>query len=245
MRRVVAYVVLFCAVAGSGCAFPWTYEGHDDWWLRPLLKDMDDAAPARHYIAEGDALRKLVGCRALALIAAHKRRRGDVAEARAMTQELVACFNQAGDAVRLKRSIVGICVRDAGRGDPAATQFLRTVLSDPQDKRYRAGAAWTLAARDMGGTFADIKPAYDEALVDGDSSLAYELLGAMWLLGDAQALQVIDQAISEMEAAENGDSHLAARWPGSMHRVTREWYMNALRSRRDRLSAWLSAGGTP
>ena len=90
----------------------------------------------------------------------------------------------------------------------------------------------------MGGKYADFESAYRAARATGDPELCYELLGAMWLLGDARALPTMCEALAEMRRAEDGDFAYDALWPAKMHKVLRVWYLTALDSRIDRLSAW-------
>ena len=236
MKLLPLLPVWIAVVACAGCYIAPTYELFDDWWLRTPVGDGEDPAVARECIAGRNHMRRVIGCRSLGIIAEKRRRDGDDTGASRIARELEMHFLGEGQE-RVRQAIAGICLRDAGRGDWRTTAFLTERLREGPPGPV-AAVAWTLASRDMGGRYEDVASAYGTARAMGDAELCHELLGAMWLLGDPRALGLMCRALDEMRRAERGDPACEALWPAKMHKVLRSWYLSALDSRIDRLSAW-------
>jgi hypothetical protein len=209
------------------------YEWHDERCFRKVLKRGEQRA--REHLDAVRASRRLIGCRTLAIIAREQRIENNAGHAADLARELIA-HHARESRPRVRAAIVGVCLRNAGVGVDEATQLLTSELTSGE---FPVAAAYTLASLRPAGAFQAISMAYAAAPADA-YPLRYELLGALWLLGDVRAIPVIEAALAEMTAP-------ASRWDERIYRMERARYAKALASRLARLravAAATAAGGT-
>jgi hypothetical protein len=220
----VALVVL--AFAGTSCrGRRILYEWRDEPYLRPCYARGEEEARAR--MRSRFAQDRDIACRVLSVIGREAMRRGDRAKAREIARDLMARYAVEPDR-EVRSAIVALCLRDVGAGDDDVRAFLLARLEKGETP---ASAAFALAALKCEGAFEGLAAAYDRSRSCGDFSLAWELLGALWLLGDGRAVAILESALAEMDAA----------WPSEIRHMKRATCARTLASRLETLSAAAAA----
>jgi len=228
-RRGLILLALFIAASccACGCGRRIFYEWRDEPYLRPVLAQGEAAARRRMGSVFADD--RDIGCRVLSVIAREARRSGDETRARELAGELMEHY--AGEPNPNVRSmLLAVCLRNAGRGDGRVADFLKVRLTRGE---ATASAAYALAALRAPGSFEAIAEALWEA---GYCALEYELLGALWLLGDGRAIPLYEEALAEIDAEPSS-------WPERIHSQRRDVYRKAMRSRLETLRAAAGARG--
>lgn len=207
-RLLPAALLLSLHLTGCGMLYEWK----DEPYIRPVY--LAGEAAAREKAASGSARERDMGYRALAVLAEEARRAGREGEARRLAGLLMECYDRESDP-EAQSSLAAVCLRDAGRGDERVCAFLA--------ERLRRGltpvsCAETLAALRAPGALRDIAAAYDAT---ADYEIKYELLNALWLLGDSAARPYFAKATGEDRAA----------WPDKIHHMDKTVYMKNLESR--------------
>lgn len=214
--------ILLCAMlAGGGCGRRVLYEWRDEPYLRPVYASGVEAARERmgsRYADDRD-----IGCRVLSVIGREAARAGDAETSREMARILMLhCEHEESPLVR--SIILALCLRNVGAGNERVDKFLKGRVAFGGES---ASAAYTLASLRAPGAFESIAARYRSV---SDYGLKYELLGALWLLGDARGVGVLEEALAEMERSWTS-------WPGKIHHLPRETCVAALRSRLETLRA--------
>ncbi|MHC5058249.1 MAG: hypothetical protein ACYTKD_26635 [Planctomycetota bacterium] len=230
--NVRAGAVLLClSLAGAACNRRAFYEWRDEPYLRPVYAGGEGAA--RERMASRFADERDIGCRTLSVIGREAARAGDAAKAREVARVLMAhCEHEPNPMVR--SVVLAVCLRNVGAGNEDVHEFLKGRIAFGGES---ASAAYALAALGAPGAFESIAARYRAV---GDHGLKYELLGALWLLGDARGVAVLEEALAEMERSWTS-------WPKRIHHMRREMCVAALRSRLETLKASVAAetGATP
>ena len=221
MNGIVRAILLFAVLADGGCGRRMLYEWRDEPYLRPVYAA--GALAARERMGSRFADERDIGCRVLSVIGREAARAGDTEKAREIARILIQhCEHEASPAVR--SVIIALCLRNVGAENVQVHEFLRARLAFGGES---ASAAYTLAALQVPGAFEAIVARYR---VVGDYGLKYELLGALWLLGDARGVGVLEEALADIELSWTP-------WPKKIHHMPREKCAAALRSRVETLRA--------
>ena len=216
-RKVLAFAAT-AALAG-GCGRRMLYEWRDEPYMRPVYAAGE--AAARRRMGSRFADDRDIGCRVLSVIGREAARSGDAAKAREIAGALIAhCEHETSAAVR--STILAVCLRNVGTGSERVHEYLRKEIAFGGES---ASAAYALAALDGSCAFESIAARYRAS---ADHGLKYELLGALWLLGDARGVDILKAALADMEGP-------LTSWPERIHHMTRETCATALRSRLDAL----------
>ena len=241
MSRRAGAILFFAALAGGGCGRRALYEWRDEPYLRPVYASGEGAARAR--MASRFADERDIGCRVLSVIGREAARAGDEEKAREAARVLMKhCEYESNPVVR--SVILGLCLRNVGAGNAEVTDFLKGRVAFGGES---ASAAYALAALDSPGAFESIAARYRHAHQGrpnlrrnltygavGDYGLRYELLGALWLLGDARGVGVLEEALAEMRRPWTS-------WPEKIHHMRRAECARALSSRLETLKASVAA----
>lgn len=226
-RRAGSVLILMAlaALAGGGCGRRMLYEWRDEPYMRPVYAAGEEAARARMGSRFADD--RDIGCRVLSVIGREAARAGDGATAREAARVLMLhCEHEPSPMVR--SGILAVCLRNVGAGNEKVYEFLKDRVAFGGES---ASAAYALAALRAQGAFESITARYRSV---GDHGLKYELLGALWLLGDARGVGVLEKALAEMESSWSS-------WPKRIHHMRRETCAVALRSRLETLRASVAA----
>ncbi len=207
----------------SGCKHRCWYEWRDEPYIRKVHRGGERRALARMRSFWADD--RDIGARALGVIAREARSAGQESRARRLAAELIRHY-QREDKSGVRGTILALCLRDAGEGDPMVHAFIKSRLHSGE---HPAAAAYTLASLRPEGAFEAIHDAYVKA---SDYELRYELLGALWLLGDARAVPVLAGALAEVDA----------EWPARVHHMKKLLYRRALAGRLQSLRTACAAG---
>jgi hypothetical protein len=227
MGRRAGAILLFAALAAGGCGRRAFYEWRDEPYLRPVYAAGEGVARAR--MASRFADERDIGCRTLSVFGREAARAGDTAKARELARVLIMhCEHEPNPMVR--SVILAVCLRNVGAENEEVHEFLKGRVAFGGES---ASAAYALAALGAPGAFESIAARYRAV---GDYGLKYELLGALWLLGDARAVGVLEEALAEMERSWTS-------WPKRIHHMRREMCVAALRSRLVTLRASVAASG--
>jgi hypothetical protein len=218
-----ALLLLLLLGAASGCKHRCWYEWRDEPYIRKVYNRGEQRAMARMRSFWADD--REIGARALGVIAREARAAGEEPRARRLAAELIALY-QREDESGVRGTILALCLRDAGKGDAVVHAFLKSRLHSGE---HPAAAAYTLASLRPEGAFEAIHDAYVKA---SDYELRYELLGALWLLGDARAVPVLAGALAEVEGS----------WPARVHHMKKAIYRRALAGRLQTLKIACAAG---
>ena len=223
-------IMLLAALAFGGCGRRMLYEWRDEPYMRPVYAAGE--AAARERIGSRFADDRDIGCRVLSVIGREAARSGDAAKAREIASVLIAhCEHERSPAVR--STILAVCLRNVGEGDARVHEYLNTKIAFGGES---ASAAYALAALRAPGAFEAMAARY---CVVGDHELgyelSYELLGALWLLGDARGVPILEAALADMEGP-------LTSWPERIHHMRREDCATALRSRLETLRRASAAG---
>jgi hypothetical protein len=225
VSRVPAARLLLVAalLAGTaGCKRRCWYEWRDEPYVRPVFLKGERAALAR--MGSGWADDREIGCRALGVLAREARRRGDEAAARRMARKLMEHFETESNP-ETRSIILVLCLREAGREDAEVHAFLKSRLNSGE---HPVAAAYSLASLRPDGAFEALSSALTRAR---DCGLRYELLGALWLLGDRRALPLLEGALEEIDA----------EWPERVRGTPRAECRRALAGRIETLRAACAA----
>jgi hypothetical protein len=211
-NRLLLLPALLALAGASGCKRHCWYEWRDEPYVRKV-----------HRRGERKALQQMrsfwiddreIGARALAVIAREAREAGDETTARRLAHELMDHYRRERD-FETRGVILALCLREAGEGDPQVQAFLKSRLNSGE---HPAAAAYSLASLRPPGAFEAIAAAYRRARSHG---LRYELLGALWLLGDRRAIPLIEGALAELDR----------EWPERVHGMRKALYRRALAGR--------------
>jgi hypothetical protein len=212
-----AAVVLGALLAG--CSF---YEWRDEPYIRPLVATGLDGAVAE--LRSGSSDDRSVACRALGQLGRTARERGDGREAARIAGLLMEHFAHE-PSHEVRSVIVALALRDVGRDDPAVTAFLFRQLAGDD---VPVAAGYTLAALRPDGTFEALYAAVQQSPFER----RYELLLALWLLGDARAAPVFETELDRLDSD----------WPDVIHHMPKAQYRAVLEGRAR--SPAVSAGAT-
>ena len=229
MNSRAALLLLFAAAlpaGAAGCKRHCWYEWRDEPYIRPVFLRGERAALARMRSLWIDD--REIGCRALGTLAREARLRGEEDVARRMARALMDHF-EAESNPETRSLILAVCLREAGREDAEVHAFLKSRLNSGE---HPAAAAISLAALRPEGAFEALSSALRRAR---DPGLRYELLGALWLLGDRRALPLLERALQDVDA----------EWPERVHGVTRAECRRALAGRLQTLRAACAAENAP
>lgn len=227
MIRRAAPPALAFLLAVAGCGRRALYEWRDEPYLRPVYAAGE--AAAREAMASRFADDRDIGCRVLSVIGREARRDGDEAKAREVARVLMLhCERETNPVVR--SVVLAVCLRNVGAGDEAVHAFLKDRAALGGEP---ASAAYALAALRAPGAFEAIAGRYRVARGAGTR---YELLGALWLLGDARAVGLLEEAAADMERPRSS-------WPERIHHMRRGDCAKALRSRLATLRAAVAVAG--
>jgi len=218
MRSATISLVLAATLA-SGCGWRSLYHWRDEPYLRPVYAGGEEAAHARMQ-SRGVADRD-IGCRVLSVIGREALRTGDQETARRTARDLMAHY-QTEPSLIVRASIMSLCLRNVGTGDEDVAKFLKERIARID---MVASASYTLAVLRPAGAFEAIKGAYDTARDTGNFEHRYELLLALWLLGDARAVPLFESSIAEVEK----------EWPARIHNMKKKTYARTLASRLETL----------
>jgi hypothetical protein len=222
--RAACVVSALLAVASAGCKHRCWYEWRDEPYIRKVYARGERRALERmRSPCEDD---REIGARALAVIAREARQAGDEERARRLARELMDLYDRE-DNEETRSIILALCLREAGEGDAAVAGFLKSRLHSAE---HAAAAAYSLASLRPPGAFEAISEAYSRA---EDFGRRYELLGALWLLGDRRALPLFERALDEID-----DS-----WPERIHHMRKADYKRALAGRLRTLRVACRNGG--
>jgi len=217
--------MFFAALALGGCGRRMLYEWRDEPYMRPVYASGE--AAARERMGSRFADDRDIGCRVLSVIGREAARAGNIAKAREMAGALIAhCEHEPNASVR--STILAVCLRNVGEGDERVHEYLKKKAAFGAES---ASAAYALAALGGRGAFEAIAGRY-RAVGDHElrHELRYELLGALWLLGDARGVDILETALADMEGP-------LTSWPRRIHHMRREDCAAALRSRLETLRA--------
>jgi len=222
--------ILVATLALSGCGRRMLYEWRDEPYMRPVYAAGEAAARERMRSRFADD--RDIGCRVLSVIGREAARSGDAAKAREIAGALIArCEHEPNASVR--STILAVCLRNVGKGDERVHEFLKNRIAFGAES---ASAAYALAALGRKGAFETIAARYRAA--GGHElgyELRYELLGALWLLGDPRGVEILEAALADMEGP-------LTSWPERIHHMRREDCATALRSRLETLRRASAAG---
>jgi hypothetical protein len=227
MKAPARSFLLCLALAGGGCGRRALYEWRDEPYLRPVYAAGE--TPARERMGSVFADDRDIGCRTLSVIGREAARAGDTSKAQEVARVLMShCEHETSPMVR--SVLLAVCLRNVGAGNEDVHAFLKKRVAFGTES---ASAAYALAALEAPGAYEAIVARYGAVR---DYGLKYELLGALWLLGDAGGVGVLEKALAEMEG-------LWSPWPKKVHHMPREMCAAALRSRIETLKASVAAGG--
>ncbi len=216
--RLLAGLVLLVATGGLGCKRRLWYEWRDEPYVRKVYRDGEARALARMRCFWHDD--REIGARALAVIAREARAAGDEETARRLARELMDhCRREENYETR--GIIIALCLREAGEGDSEVHSFLKSRLNSGE---HPVAAAYSLATLRPTGAYEAISAAYEKTR---DHEIRYELLGALWLLGDARAIPLLEKALAEIDTS----------WPPRVHHMKKKMYRKALCGRLETLKA--------
>jgi hypothetical protein len=221
--RAALLPCLLVALGAAGCKRRWLYEWRDEPYIRPVFKKGEEKALARMSSMWVDD--REIGVRALGALAREARERGDETKARELAGKLMTHYETERNP-ETRSMILAVCLREAGNGDSTVHAFLKSKLNSGE---HPAAAAYCLATLRPPGTFGAISSALNHS---EDFELRYELLGALWLLGDARAVPILERELAAV------DEH----WPERVHHMKKPDYRKALAGRLDTLKAACRAG---
>lgn len=191
------------------------YEWRDEPNIRPVVAEGRDAAVEDLSSTWDDD--RTIACRALGQLAATALERGDVGESRHIANILMAHFeHEASHQVR--SVILALALRDIGQDNDTVKTFLLARLAADQ---LPAAAAYTLAVLRPPGTF----EAIHAAVLRSEPERRYELLQAMWLLGDPRAVPVFRDQLRTIDRD----------WPSHIHNMDKHQYRKVLLARQQSL----------
>jgi len=214
----VAAAAALAALAAGGCKRHWFYEWRDEPYVRPIFRKGEAAALA--YMDSVWVDDREIGVRALAVHAREARERGDEATARRLARRLMDHY-ETESCPETRGLILALCLREAGEGDAEVHAFLVARLLAGE---HPAAAAQSLAALRPPGAFEAIEGALRRS---ASFETRYELLEALWLLGEARAVPVLERALAEFDSA----------WPERIHHQRRAECRRALAGRLETLRA--------
>jgi len=223
MNRNAGGIFLVAALALVGCGRRMLYEWRDEPYMRPVCAAGE--AAARERMGSRFADDRDIGCRVLSVIGREAAKSGDAAKAREIAKALIAhCEHERSPAVR--STILAVCLRNVGEGDERVHEYLKKKTAFGGES---ASAAYALAALGGEGAFEAIAARY-RAVGEHELGfeLRYELLGALWLLGDPRGMAIMEAALADMEGP-------LTSWPERIHHMRREDCAAALGSRLDTL----------
>lgn len=223
---LLAGLALLVMAGGLGCKRRLWYEWRDEPYLRKVYRGGERKALARMRSFWHDD--REIGARALAVIAREARAAGDEETARRLARQLMDHYRRE-DNYETRGIIVALCLREAGEGDSEVCGFLKSRLNSGE---HPVAAAYSLATLRPTGAFEAISAAYEKTR---DHEIRYELLGALWLLGDARAIPLLERALAEIDAG----------WPSRVHHMKKPLYRKALAGRLETLRAACAAGVVP
>lgn len=215
-RLVLAAAAALVALVAGGCKRHWFYEWRDEPYVRPVFRKGEAAALAWMDSVWVDD--REIGVRALGVHAREARARGDEATARRLARRLMDHY-ETESCPETRGLILALCLREAGEGDAEVHAFLVAKLAAGE---HPAAAAQSLAALRPPGAFEAIDAALRRC---ASFETRYELLEALWLLGDARAVPVLERVLAEFDST----------WPERIHRQPRAECRKALAGRLETL----------
>ena len=216
-RRSLCASLFLIPVLLGGCRRRWFYEWRDEPYIRPVYEMGEKEALDRVRSISADD--RDIGCRALAVYAGEALREGRLEKVREYASLFMDVYERE-ESPQVRSSIAGICLREAGPGDGRVYRFLKQRLRRLQEP---AAAAYSLASLKAPGAFEEISLAFASSV---DFELKYELLGALWLLGDARARRLYKETLAEIDTV----------WPEEIHHLPKPVYKRTLLSRLERLT---------
>jgi len=187
------------------------YEWRDEPNIRPVVAEGTEAAiDDLESVWEDD---RTIACRALGQLAVAALDRGDVKEARRIAQLLMDHF-ESETSHQVRSVIVALALRDVGQNNDDVKSFILARLAADE---LPAAAAYTLAVLRPPGTF----EAMYEAVRRSEPERRYELLQAMWLLGDPRAVAVFRDQLRNLDRD----------WPAHIHNMDKHQFRKVLLAR--------------
>lgn len=204
--RVVLLVATVLLV--SSCRM---YEWRDEPCIRPVVAEGVEAAIADLASYWDDD--RTIACRALGQLAIAALDRGDPVESRRIAQVLMDHF-RTETSHQVRSVILALALRDIGHNNDDIKAFVLARLAADE---LPVAAAYTLAVLRPPGSF----EAIDAAVKRSEPERRYELLQAMWLLGDPRAGPVFRRQLAKLDR----------EWPDYIHNMDKAQYTKVLRAR--------------
>lgn len=201
-------VTAFAMLLASGCRM---YEWRDEPCIRPVVAAGVDSAIADLRSNWDDD--RTIACRALGQLAAEAQARGDSKEAHRIAEVLMDHF-QTETSHQARSVILALALREIGQDNDDVKAFVLARLAADE---LPAAAAYTLAVLQPTGTF----EALHAAVLRHEPEQRYELLLAMWLLGDARGIAVFDDQLAKLDRD----------WPDHIHNMAKDQYRSVLLAR--------------
>ena len=168
------------------------YEWRDEPYIRPVYQGGEATSCAK--LASRFARDRVMGARALGLLARDCRQRGEAREANRLARILVDHLKHERDRV-VRTAILALALRNAGATTAAVKEALHQHLATSE---HAVSAAHTLCALRVEGSWEAVKQAY--ALTPA-LTVRYELTEALWLLGDMRAKGLFKELIAQLRAS--------------------------------------------
>lgn len=224
LARALATIALATMLSTSACRM---YEWRDEPCIRPVVAE--GVAAAIDDLTSFWDDDRTIACRALGQLAIAALDRGDAAEARRIAQLLMDHFERES-CHQVRSVILALVLRDIGRNNDDVKSFLLARLAADE---LPVAAAYTLAVLRPPGAF----EAMHAAVLRSEPERRYELLQAMWLLGDPRAVPVFREQLRDMDRD----------WPDHIHHMDKSQYRKVLLGRAQTLqrSTAPASGGSP
>jgi len=205
--RIVRSAFLLVALLSS-CRM---YEWRDEPCIRPVVAEGVEAAieDLKSYWDDD----RTIACRALGQLAVAAIDRGDSAEAGRIAQVLMDHF-RTETSHQVRSVILALALRDIGRDNDDIKAFVLARLAADE---LPVAAAYTLAVLRPPGSF----EAMHAAVQRSEPERRYELLQAMWLLGDPRAAAVFRNQLAKLDRD----------WPDYIHNMDKAQYTKVLQGR--------------
>jgi len=208
LRLPQASLALLIVMIAASCRM---YEWRDEPCIRPVVAD--GSAAAIEDLRSGGQDDRTIACRALGQLAAEAIGRGDADEARRIAKILMDHFAKE-TSHQVRSVILALALRDIGHANEDVKAFVLARLAADE---LPVAAAYTLAVLRPPGTF----EAIHRAVLRHEPEQRYELLQALWLLGDPRANAVFAGQLQQIDQT----------WPDQIHHMDKAQYRQVLLAR--------------